>query len=114
MKTSELLRKAADEIRRRGWWQGFYRELDPVSGQTVGTEADCKVCAWGALNVVIGGPPNAVEEDHDYHSVRVALRYIKRVTGVSTPTFNDTPGRTVEEVLEAFEKAAVAAEADGD
>lgn len=114
LKTSELLRKAAGEIRRRGWWQGFYRELDAVTDRPVGSSEDCKVCAWGALNVALGGEPQWPGDGDEFTQSRVALRYLRGATGMDAAAFNDTPGRTVEEVLEAFEVAAVAAEAEGD
>lgn len=100
MKTSELLRKAADEIRRRGWRQedfGSY-EVD---------HKNCPVCAWGAVNIVVNGDPWSADLDTetiiDWMATKLEL-------GASVPAWNDEIGRTVEEVLDAFERAAVAAE----
>lgn len=101
MKTSELLRKAADEIRRRGWWQG-------AMGSDRNDTENCRVCADGAMNAASTGSPwgfcSMVPRDVFKEANRI----------FSIWDFNDTVGRTKEEVLEAFERAALAAEADGD
>jgi len=104
MKTSEVLRKAADEIRRRGWHQG-------AMGSSLVDRESCSLCAAGALNVVLGGDPWSyalIGSD--------ASRAMLDVTGASPliEDWNDDPERTVDEVLDAFERAAVTAEASGD
>lgn len=115
MKTSELLRKAADEIRRRGWFQGAYGDVDP-DGETPLDEQmkTCRVCAWGAVRSAANGSPYGWEHD----TATPVDRSILALTGVipipSVPDWNDAPGRTVEEVLDAFERAAQAAETAGD
>lgn len=43
---SELLRSAAETIKTQGWTQGWYRDL------RAGYDAECAVCAVGALNAV--------------------------------------------------------------
>lgn len=104
MKTSELLRKAADEIRRRGWTQRSYGS-DEVNYK------NCAVCALGAIHAVIGnGDPWYLGLEGDG-----ARNELARVVGEKLPhRWNDAEGRTVEEVLDAFERAALKAEEDGD
>lgn len=98
LKTSELLRKAADEIRRRGWHQGDYgwSRMDPEN---------CGVCSIGAIRAASSGTP------WDPYFGGGVFAPLKREIGTwDIVGWNDKPGRTVEEVLDAFEKAAVAAE----
>jgi hypothetical protein len=106
VKTSEVLRKAADEIRRRGWHQTDYGS-DVVAFET------CAVCSLGAVNTVVAGDPFAwatVNEDRD-----LAIAALMRsIDDERVPDWNDTEGRTVEEVLDAFERAAQAAEGNDD
>lgn len=115
MKTSELLRKAADEIRRRGWHQGDY-------GSDYSVPESCAVCSYGALYAARNGNPWLTRGTAE------AAIALYRATRTDAPTgvvdWNDTKGRTVEEVLDAFnraaelaeqdERAAVAAEPEGD
>lgn len=98
LKTSELLRKAADEIRRRGWHQGWY-------GSSAADPMNCSVCAAGAIVAAELGDPYEMFTA-DYHKAR---GYLWRIVG-GVSVWNDDPRRTVEEVLDVFEKAAVAAE----
>lgn len=113
MKTSELLRKAADEIRRRGWHQGTYA----AEG---GTLESCAVCSLGAISAAALGSPVAFADDRSTPATdRAILRLAQAVAGpraygLHTVDWNDAEGRTVEEVLDAFERAAVAAEGEGD
>ena len=111
MKTSEVLRKAADEIRRRGWYQG---EFAPIEAD----DDSCPVCAWGAINVAHSGDPRNwyVEGAPGEESPALQVLAIAATGDAfrSVPSWNDDPERTVEEVLDAFERAAVAAEAAGE
>jgi hypothetical protein len=107
MKTSEVLRKAADEIRRRGWHQGDYGS-DGVLYQS------CSVCALGAINAVLyNGDPfdGLLTQNSDRHR---AVRMLEEIVGGRVHDWNDEGVSTVEEVLEKFEEAARAAEAEGD
>lgn len=104
MKTSELLRKAADEIRRRGWHQGEYGDnlLDPKG---------CRVCSLGAIRAAGSGTPWGEVNQ----ATQASARWLLKATGAMyVDRWNDTDGRTVEEVLEKFEEAARAAEREGD
>lgn len=111
MKASELLRKGADEIRRRGWWQGAY-------GSDHEDLKSCSVCAVGALNAADSGTPYPADDLSDAHYA--ASRLLDELVwrdGAGSPgivNYNDQPGRTVEEVLDLFERAAVAAEENDD
>lgn len=95
MTPAEVLRKAADVIRARGWRQHDYGE---ESGP---------VCAVGALNVAMGGDP---WDDHGPYTAEERLRQFLG-WGDSVSRWNDARGRTVEEVIAALEKAASLAEA---
>lgn len=105
MKTSELLRKAADEIRRRGWHQGDYGS-DPEAAK------NCMVCSRGAINAVATGDPWVynIAADKAAKGLYSTLRH----DALGIVRWNDDPDRTVEEVLEKFEEAARAAEREGD
>lgn len=105
MKTSELLRKAADEIRRRGWYQGGYGS--DISEEGFGS---CKVCSLGAVNAASynGDPWNGMLFKDTARERAILL--LEESAGGTLPHWNDAPGRTVEEVLDVFEKAAQAAE----
>lgn len=106
LKTSELLRKAADEIRRRGWYQGDY-------GSDVSNFSTCAVCSMGAVRAVLSPTGDAWGGTRTYSRLkaeRAACTLVELAVGEILPNWNDAPGRTVEEVLDVFEKAAVAAE----
>lgn len=113
LKTSELLRKAADEIRRRGWWQGDFAQ--PNEGVLADWYENCPVCAWGAVNCALNdGDPWITHQTDLEASASFARLVAKAGGGKDVAQWNDDPGRTVDEVLDAFEKAAQAAEAEGD
>lgn len=122
LRTSELLRKAADEIRRRGWWQGDFAQPYVGSGDEGDWYQNCPVCLWGAVNAAAqDGDPWWRTRDERRDLGRAAQLVVKAGGGAAddegdyhVASWNDTEGRTVEEVLGAFEKAAQAAEADGD
>lgn len=106
MKTSEVLRKAADEIRRRGWCQGEFMPPDA-------NPDDCPVCAWGAVNVAENDDPREWYVKDGPGEESAALEYLQKAYRDefrSVPAWNDDPERTVEEVLDAFTRAAEAAE----
>lgn len=108
MRTSEILRKAADEIRRRGWHQGDY------AADYVDLE-NCSVCALGALAAVEFGTPVPPQIAPPAPYVRSAIWALEDVTDEAyIDKWNDDPERTVDEVLAKFEEAAQAAEANGD
>jgi hypothetical protein len=96
MKLSEILRAGKQRIETNGWCQGD--EL-AIRGKEPGP-----CCAATA-------PPFWI----NLNDVMNALDVLKRTIGLDDSTqlanWNDAPGRTVEEVLAAYDKAIAAAEA---
>lgn len=101
MKTSEVLRKAGDLLRERGWIQGSYSDAG-------------RFCAVGAADSVAGDAlgrrdPEAnlllqtVADDFPYPE-----RYPGDIAG-SMLRWNDRPRRTLDEVLAATDAAYVLA-----
>lgn len=86
MKTSEVLRKAGDVLRERGWRQGVGDGGDAVDGP---------VCALFAL------PPRYFEMARD------VVRFV--IGGGLVSVWNDSPDRTADEVQIAFDAAYVLA-----
>jgi hypothetical protein len=110
VKTSEVLRKAADEIRRRGWNQGDY-------GSSVDEYSTCAVCAMGAVRAAlspIGDAWGGRRTRERLLAERCAIALVEDAAGSLLPGWNDAEGRTVDEVLDAFSRAAAKAEANGD
>ena len=103
MKTSEILRKAADEIRRRGWYQG-------ANGSSDRDRENCPVCAMGAIRATLSGGDPWGRVDFRWESLLVDAVAVAATASDSLHGWNDDPERTVEEVLDAFERAAQAAE----
>lgn len=103
LRASELLRKAADEIRRRGWHQGDY-------GSDYSVPETCAVCSVGAISAATSGSPWLPTSTSGNQALCILTDAINLEDVVP---WNDAEGRTVEEVLDAFERAAVAAEGEG-
>lgn len=97
MKTSEVLRKAGDVLRERGWHQGQF-------------ESPCgAVCVFGAVNVAITSDPG------DGSLSREPVDMIRRILKRWPPNWNDAPGRTAAEVLATLDAAyVVALQEEGD
>jgi hypothetical protein len=90
---AEVLRKAAEVIRERGLASGRY---ESESGA---------VCMFGAVNFVLTGHANLPSDN------LAPERALKDFFGYgSVIGFNDTPGRTADEVIAALLKAAELAE----
>ena len=93
MKTSEVFRKAGDVLRERGWCQGGLMN------------AEGKVCALGALGVAecrgaLSGPSQEI-----YRNLSQQI-LDGRLIGAD---WNDSPGRTVEEVYAVLDAGYVLA-----
>lgn len=88
MKTSEVLRAAKKRLVERGWCQGTFED------------GEGRCCSIGAINRA--SPPCGQWP---------ALLSFGDVVGGSVFVWNDAPGRTLEEVLAAFDKAIAAEEA---
>ncbi len=87
----QTLLEAAHELRTRGWCQG-------VSEDRYG-----RVCLFGALSLAVGGNPKYIPHDQS-HQFEPLMNKLTSV-GYSIP-WNDTKGRTKEEVIAALEKVA--------
>jgi hypothetical protein len=100
------LRAGADLIEKNGWIQGdFYQEREGVE------PIDCPVCSVGGLHAVITGSPTPGRGDwaaiQRYIGAKLALwEYLP----TDIIAWNDTPGRTAEEVTAAFRDCANALE----
>jgi hypothetical protein len=84
---------AADHIEKVGWYQGSMFKRDPFSESEDPRVLPC--CVLGALQIA-----GTLDASH-------LRRYLKNYSAVS---FNDTPGRTVEEVTAALRGAAATLE----
>ena len=93
------LRAAAEVLRRDGWRQGDYVQFP---------NGAC--CATGAIRKAVYGDPWIA----GYLSGRAERAVLSVVDpgGHSLPWWNDTPGRTADEVIAALEAAAERAEAE--
>lgn len=96
MTAAELLRKAQDEMRTRGFGKG---ELECSSGA---------VCLLGALNAAATGDPSSAGDTSVYVQARSALlEQAMRACGQGTGTYNDRYLHNLEDAVAALEKAAV-------
>jgi hypothetical protein len=89
VKTSEVLRKAGDVLRERGWCQGNLEEKG-------------RVCLLGATGIAAHGYPSAP----DSNEVHDALRLVIDRWPIE---WNDARGRTQAEVESALDAAYVLA-----
>lgn len=93
----QVLRDAVDLLFRRGWTQGSYRNEDGY-------------CAEGALLAAAVGRQEAANPARYY--LLGALQQMDPANIYGVISWNDTHGRTFDEVIEAFEKAQKLAEID--
>jgi hypothetical protein len=101
---AQVLEKAADLLESGvlEWIQGEMHHADSA-GQIV------SVCAWGALRYVDGICVDHLEEGQVlFLSKAYSLAYtaLDQSLPISLPTWNDTEGRTKEEVIEAMKNMA--------
>lgn len=109
----EVLRRAAEVIEYRGWYQGSFQ--DPV-----GDRENCAVCALGALHVAVGASPAGwIMSQEQRDLLDEAERAVKKLipappTGYeAVPIWNDTVAKSASEVTAVLRQAADMAEADG-
>lgn len=90
------LRMAADVLERDGWTQGAFHSLDGCH------------CAAGALELAVGLRVNDEAHDERYiDAVRWLGNHVDvRPTSLAVFAWNDTPGRTADEVIAALRAAA--------
>lgn len=79
-----------------GWVQGFFAADENGDGVDVNSPLACRWCSGGAIRV-------ESDEDGVYYAARCLLT--TAIESISIADWNDEPGRTKEEVLEAFDKA---------
>ena len=104
MKPSEYLRAAREKIVQHGWTQGTIQDKRGF-------------CALGACAKVCEDRARLEMSDaRMYHTAQRALAdKCKEIYGrVNVVTVNDTPGRTQQEMLDLFEKAAISLEEKGE
>lgn len=105
------LLKAAEVIESNGWIQNEFYDCSQASSGTPRTKR--RVCAAGALNLAILGDPESVAIDYrgDGHLLHLAQSAIEPHLPASVPLaeWNDAEGRTAEEVVALFRRAAEAA-----
>src|SRR5437867_3333049 len=90
---SKLLLAAAAIIERQGWCQCF---IGTFGGQ---------LCIEGALNVARGREPIAMLEGNEV--TLEALLRVNKAVGASAFHWNDTPGRTKDEVVAKLRAVAL-------
>jgi len=107
-----VLRRAIEIIRRNGWHQGEF--VDDTAAPVL---ADCPVCAAGALRLAVTGHPiqsqgsGVLENAEQFLADRLGTSSAAAIYQIAA--WNDSPTRTVDEVLDVLERAAVAAESGG-
>lgn len=91
----EFLVAAQWILENKGWCQGYYRKN--AAGQHVYVDADAaSFCSIGALWAVEAASP---------HLLREAETLLSKIVKKDVIMWNDTPGRTKEEILNVFEQA---------
>ncbi|MGQ4343506.1 DUF6197 family protein [Streptomyces sp. SAS_275] len=104
-----VLTTAVAVLETNGWLQGNL--YDAAEAETGTPRSACRVCAVGALNVASAGTPvlGLAEEELPKAILladlaRAALGEYVDTAGVTV--WNDTPGRTVEQVIDAMRATA--------
>jgi hypothetical protein len=121
MKPSEILKKARDLIINKGWTQGEYARDGgkvPVSYDSKWAES---FCALGSLYSVIDEAQGGIGTIHflapfqPLCSPHSSIHYLQTVIGhdFTIVHWNDMPGRTKEQVIDAFDEAIELAESEG-
>lgn len=118
----EILEKGRDRIADPArWFKGAFadRSHRPAVPDDV-LFADCRVCAWGAINWAACGDPydtglNGAAASEAYNLLGGAIRSregTKAGRFVSVPGFNDRPTTTHEDILAVFDAAIEKAKAE--
>lgn len=94
---SEICLRAAEVIRERGWCQMDYKNDQG------------NVCTLGALSVAVGKDPVCtVDYLQIADSIGAMKVHLQLGFGEAIAHWNDKPGRTVEQVINALEETAFA------
>lgn len=108
--TADLLDKAAQIIEANGWLQDDY--YDFTESQVMQKQPkECRVCAYGALNIAATGAPSphAVDEEVDVvEDAADAVTSVLGIEGLDLAAWNDVPGRTAQEVIDGMRTTAAA------
>lgn len=103
---ADILDRAADHIDTVGWLQGsLYGKHEPTQPLT-----ECRVCAIGALNMALYGSPSFALRDPapDEVTAHDVAEYLQgsRTTGLELAEWNDTEGRTQNQVTALLRETA--------
>ena len=108
--TVQVLREAKYALITKGWFQGSYSKeftegytARDGNGNYIIAESSC-FCAVGAL-AYAQGATSFSEGMHGPAHAFLVTAISKRGGGTFVPSYNDAEGRTVEEVLSAFDEA---------
>lgn len=102
LNTLALLKRGKKALEEIGWTQGTYaRDVNGRPVDETDAAATC-FCSWGALNFAKSGSGG---------NTCFAMEALDAAAGQSIVAFNDTLGRTKEEVLAKFDEAIAAEEA---
>lgn len=104
---ADVLDKAAAVIDRNGWTQGDL--YDMAQGEDRPAQ-DCRVCAIGAINTAVYGDPmypvrSSQLSTPGEHAVDLMRDHL-RLGSMKLAVWNDTPGRTADEVTRAMRETA--------
>jgi hypothetical protein len=108
MKTSEILNKAADLIEERGWTQQS-DDNDPWGGGATGT---APVCIEGGILAAMGlgyegnSPSGVHGELRKCPAYKAVMEHLGYTPWGNLYLYNDTPGRTAEEVIGTLREVA--------
>lgn len=124
MKPSEVLDTAANIIVRDGWYQGaYYKEAEEATvADDLRAAGTAPCCQAGAIGRAVSGvawypytPSTSLTEEQVLmeDAERFMIRYVRTTFGVSSPIdWNDQPGTTAGQVVEALRGAARMARAE--
>jgi hypothetical protein len=102
----DVLRDAAELLRTKGWTQGkFARADDGERVEVMADDAAC-FCTLGAVYRITDRLPGICEERAVDALARAVGGCADVTAAAHVAVWNDAPGRTLPEVLAAFERAA--------
>jgi hypothetical protein len=100
-----ILTKARDLIANVGWGKGA-RALRADGLYTSPRAADvARFCAIGAIDAGAEGYPFDVQQEATFHVVKTLNPDLPLTRALPLWAWNDAPGRSKQEVLEAFDKS---------